>query len=414
MDKMKSALITVSVISIVIITLLYREIYLKTNGSSNMKSGTVTSSLKQEYQRAFSNNDPPNCSLRRINDFMIRNSSFPGQGYWENIHSSDRHFVSSFCELLPPKRISKHLPDYMKTAKPKKIVIMGDSMGRNYANAFLSLLHKFAAYNCTTIKEEKKKETGFKPDKSYYIKGTNIKTQTLVASTRTCRTCLSKYSQCMNKNTKHELDVEYISMTMFNNASIVPNKTYCQNKLYQQEPICSVSNQMEFLFKIYLKERFPDVMILFTTFAHATSQGRTSSDMKRLLPSLYHLIDNMAPLNTTILWVPTASADMSKLTVNRDKKYENGNNYEEQIGHLNHALYDTLKEELLAGKLKTKMYGFLDLYAMTKHQDLKRVWWADHVHFKGPFYSTVISYLVQTLHDNVVDIDTVQDTKSQI
>ena len=50
----------------------------------------------------------------------------------------------------------------------------------------------------------------------------------------------------------------------------------------------------------------------------------------------------------------------------------------------------------------TKMFGFLDLYAMTSDSDVKRKWYTDHVHSRLILYRLVTAYLFQCLFENVM------------
>ena len=351
----------------------------------------------------------PNCSLQNINRYILSNSVFPGGGHWDNLTDQYVHYTSEYCNLLPPFLVTKHASLFMSIAKPRKIMLTGDSQGKRYTDAFLWHLGNIG-YWCKTLKSEGVNEGGYQPDKAYFLQGTGIKAHTVVMPRRTCHSCLSFYSRCQNPTTKHQVDVEYISMTMFVNADMISNNEYCQNSLHKKELVCSVANQQEFLFKLYLKNRFPDYILMFTSFSHCVNN--LEKTMMDFLPKLYQLIANNDPHgNSTVVWVPTSSADLTRFRDKwidkdkRDAKYENGNDYNQQINRLNHALFKSLRNELRLRQDsgRTKMFGFLDLYAMTQGQELKNAWFTDHVHSKPILYRIVTAYLLQSLYESVAD-----------
>ena len=89
-----------------------------------------------------------NCSLQNINKYLLDNSAFPAHGHWKDINNTNKvHYASNFCKLLPPRFIKRYINLYMKIARPRKVVSIGDSQARQYVDSFLQFLKGSAGYH---------------------------------------------------------------------------------------------------------------------------------------------------------------------------------------------------------------------------------------------------------------------------
>ena len=194
-------------------------------------------------------------------------------------------------------------------------------------------------------------------------------------------------------------------MMMVANSSIVPNKTYCQS--HSEDLVCKVSTQQEFLFKIYLKDHYPDLLFIYATFPH---------DIKRSIPfidtAVHHVIDiiqETLPTTTKTFWF-TATATYKKKIPKGEQHhypgYEHGWTFDEKVDACNWLLFRALKPHLKLAN-NSQMYGFFDLYSMSK--PIQAVWATDLIHYTvHVWYRFVVEYvfamlIAEHLDDHVFD-----------
>ena len=183
-------------------------------------------------------------------------------------------------------------------------------------------------------------------------------------------------------------------MMMLSNSSILPNPKYCE-KNRDNDPLCSVKTQQEFLLKIYLKNRFPDLMLIFTTFVHDREQSL--NEIKIALLHLYDLLKETASSTSKVIFFPTAPMVLSKIPEEEvAASFVNGIDGNRKINASNHILFETLLEQISSDR--DNMYGFLDLYAMAT--GIQQAWSLDHVHFNEHYYKTTMAYLMQILNND--------------
>ena len=355
-------------------------------------------SIINMLSRKCSTNDLPNstltpCSLMSIKRDMMESAYFPTGGTWRNIDQGYpcASYSPRSCSL-PAATISSSLTiAYTEHTKPHHILLMGDSMGHGYYKA-LVMLFEAAGYSCKTIKQE---TDSYVPKKQYYVQGTNIDSEAIVTAERTCHSCLSTLQTCYSFRANHQIDLEYISMIVLSNAGILPNKTYCQLK--STDPVCSVATQQDFLFQIYLRDRFPDLLLVFTTFAHDRMRNSTA-EVKTGIRYLFNILRETSKNKGTILVFPGPKMNLAKSPpYEKDLTFtEKGLDSNGMISALNQVLYEAMMEEKIVHNA-TNMYGFLDLFSMSDHDDLTREWSTDHVHFKTPWYQIVMAYVMEVL-----------------
>ena len=81
-------------------------------------------------------------------------------------------FYPDLCAFPYVTLPSDYLHSCIKEKRMSSVLLLGDSNGRRYYNAFHKILHKVDKYNCTTIKEES--PGSMVPETTYYSKATNI------------------------------------------------------------------------------------------------------------------------------------------------------------------------------------------------------------------------------------------------
>ena len=279
------------------------------------------------------------------------------------------------------------LIDYLKMNNISRIISIGDSQGSRYNAALFGLLAA-ANVKCKLIKTE---SNSYQPGKGYFTQGTNIKTNAIIASARTCHSCMSTLHVCTSQQLGRKLELEYISMMMVANATIVPNKLYCQANV--ADPVCKVKTQQEFLFKIYLKDRYPDLVFIYGTFGHDRMKSIPFIDR-----AIHHVIDvirDSLPSSSKTVWLTSSATYLKKVPPKENKaRFEHGWTFDEKVQACNWLLFHALKSELeLLGQ--SKMYGFFDLHSMST--PVQPFWSEDFVHLSPLWYKYVMEYMFAML-----------------
>ena len=382
------------VLFFVIIALCYID--LEILDSSELFHGDFVEGLFRT-NRFMEDMDPTKpCGLRGIRNFIRKHGSFPGSGHWNNseLGYPKAHYTTPDCVLHPPMQAATDTMKYLSLAKPRKIVIIGDSQGWQFTAALSKLLTKQTHYRFRkTLKQEAVNENGYLPSEQYYLKDTGLESSALIITHRTCHSCLGHYYRFTHNETHETFDLEYISMMLHNHSSIKPNASFCQNPTQKAEILCSVSNQQEFLFKFYLREQPPDLLLLFTTFAH--DHNRKLKDVRKSLNYLHTLIQETIPRTSDIVWFPTTSVNLLKISeTSRLIRYDNNLDAHDIIVAMNAILAESLQEWGRYDK-EDNHYGFLDVHMMS--QKVQSVWGTDLIHMKHHFYSSIIAYVMQIL-----------------
>ena len=342
---------------------------------------------------------PDSCTLKSIAEETKANGYFPTAGVWRKVEYGYpfAQFLPQNCDLAHPALAPSITRDFMEEAKPRSVIIVGDSQGRQFRDALKTLL-VYAGYWCRTVKEESIIHTsdGYTIDtQSYYTQDLDNPVEDgLLKIHRTCDNCPGRLLSCHNRETEHQVNVEYIPMILLSNNSITVNQTYCKQKGNSSHPICSIKTQQDFLFRIYLKNKFPDVLMLFSTFAHY--KRHSIEGAARGYNYLFNILRETANNDSKVLMFSSTKMNLDKLPKHEiGKTYENGLDVNGLISALNHVLYKAMKQEEQYNK--TRMYGFWDLFAMTNHNAIAREWYEDHVHFKEDWYRTVMAYVMELL-----------------
>ena len=250
------------------------------------------------------------------------------------------------------------------------------------------MLFQRSSFNCKTVKVEK---DSFQPGTGYFLQGTNISTNAIVSSSRTCHSCVSSLSICKSPKIDRIIEVEYVSMMMVANSSIVPNAEFCKG--HRHDPVCLVSTQQEFLFKVYFKSRYPDLIFIHGTFAH--DRMKPIQYIEKAIHHVIKVMQDTLPSSTKAVWFTSSSLDPSKRT-RKDKqlRYEHGWTLEQKILECNRLLFNAIQTELKRED-KAKMYGFFDLHSISSK--MQPVWGHDDIHFKPIWYNYIIEYLFSIL-----------------
>ena len=148
-------------------------------------------------------------------------------------------------------------------------------------------------------------------------------------------------------------------------------------------------------FDTCLKNRYPDVLIIFLPFNHGKYLPRKF--VPNLIKQIVIRATQNAPVNSKIFFIPTFSEYESKRTV----KYYINRRYQgllatDAIDKLNHLLFRILKPDLL--KPSGKVFSFVDLVQITRQLDQ---WSIDGVHMQPLWYQIEMSMFLETFCNSV-------------
>jgi hypothetical protein len=180
-------------------------------------------------------------------------------------------------------------------------------------------------------------------------------------------------------------------MMLVANASIFPNQTHSKAER-KHNTAGSAMTQQEFLFKHYFKSRYPDLLLIFATFGH--NMKRTFTFVDKALQHVINVIDETAPNTTKVVWFTAASVLTVKGKTSARYCFKHCWTMDQRVEAMNHVLYNALHYRVKSAN-KPQMYGFLDLYQVSK--GIQTFWSPGVVHFTADWYKYIIGYLFHSL-----------------
>ena len=257
------------------------------------------------------------------------------------------------------------------------IVILGDSNGFRYSTTAIKVLEK-NGWNCTILKGEYPSRPDY-PDPSYFRKP-GIPLEDIRYRTRDCHSCISFLSRCSLQN--KQLEVEYLALEFMLDTEISTLRTTwgrCHTRIFCPH----ADTYQEFLFREYLADRYPDVLLFFTSLHDI---GRhTVKHMRITAKFFFNLVESYMPSDSYIFIM-----DGTKRRSNNKQYYENKRTPNDmQIMH-NKIIYDTIYDRLTNPNLL--WYAFPTLFDNSTITDHTYV---DHAHRTLAWYSSIMNYLLQ-------------------
>lgn len=346
---------------------------------STMAKHIETQSQCGWYKR-FTDDALPTCSFSVIRTYMKECSYFPNK----LTLTKDNKTELKFCKLPPisKEKIYKYFHENVK-----RIVAIGDSNGARYAGWMVGQLKQKGIF-CHATKSE---PVGFTGRKSYFFNDTET-SKALIDPDRKCRTCTSNHRICQVPATSEykakTISIEYISMIMHNLNTTMVNHEYC--KTHSTLEVCKYDTLAEVVFKHYLKDAYPDILMIFPTFAHdiGVSLGRTVPNIN----ALNNLIADNFPAKSQIIWFPSASANYHRFPMGEGGK--TGEDMNERINMLNHWLFETLMT-YPRRSIGPVFHGYFDIGEIGRLRE--REWADDMFHFLPPYYIAVADTLLALL-----------------
>ena len=282
-----------------------------------------------------------------------------------------------------------------------KITILGDSNGRRYADGLIRLLKSDKSIKCHVIKQEPLPTFSWKHRLNYYSKKP---ISGVLTHDRDCGSCNSILVRCVKASLKgkalsvvtHNIEVEYISFEYFldTEISIYRAAHARMGGCYKQLWNCPHSpSHQEFILAEYMKDNFPDWILLFTS-SHDIVRDKISS-IQANVGYLLRLMELYLPKTTSVLWLSLLEHTPSKFV---DKTWQNvtfeGNySLSQQIQRLNKAIFEELRVYL--DKEDSKIFSFFDLQAMSTN--VAPIWSSDGIHMVPKWYDHVMYSVMRTL-----------------
>ncbi len=338
----------------------------------------------------------PACTSELFRNYYKSFGYFPSDGEWTNrdhgIPPMLSVFIPKMCRFRWPSLPSDILGKCLKEKKIRYIMTIGDSNGAEYFVALLT--HAKKVYNeCNMVKSEQRLSGGFVVDLAYFSHNkshhvSDISSQDL-SSTRSCRSCYSRSFICISPKTvaPAALTLEHISASsLWNRQNLDSTDTT------KAEPGTSSNNLQAFVFNDYIREYFPDILIIFPPFGHEKVRANLTEigqDLKRL----HGIVEGVRPRSNSVFWIPNFT-EFEHRRWGRSARYKNrrygGLTASQVIDKLNHVLFNELADSLL--KENSGVFAFFDLFNVSATMDK---WSTDGVHMIAMWYLKMMGYLLQ-------------------
>lgn len=313
------------------------------------------------------------CQWANFMNFMSNRSYFPGRGHWEMSAPGRAFSLMFFPDLCNMDDfVPSNLQRCVQKKKWKKIVTIGDSIGKRYYLT-LSALFESISLNCT-LKRLEANENSFMPDMRYFIHGRSIPKDIFITKSRSCHSCGGRYTNC-SLSKGQSLVIEHLALTHLNDTTMRTEKKFEG----RETAIPIVRNTMELYLKWYLQEDPPDVIIIEPPFAHTVADDLSVSvdNLQRLINTTEALL----PKTVTVIW----------MTQTKIWKFEEMHGDQKNV-KLNHALFQLLKSRFIDPT--DKWHGFYDLHSVSC--PLKFLT-DDGVHLDRIYYKTMMKHLLELL-----------------
>ena len=235
------------------------------------------------------------------------------------------------------------------------IVMLGDSNGGHYFRAAIRWLTN-VNWKCAIIRGEVPSKP-YLPDPRYFVRKPLINLQDIRYHRRDCHGCSSMTSHCTKLG--RNLTIELIALEFLLDSEVTTFRSV-SNGSCKLGRLCEYSTTyQEFIFKEYLKGRYPDVIVYF-----ASVHDMIRFNLLRIRMNFdffFNLMDYYAPSNITVVAANLMKINVGLLSpVLRKARYEDGLGCNEVIWQQNQIMFDILRERLI--NTSKNWYLFPSLY----------------------------------------------------
>ncbi|ELT87459.1 hypothetical protein CAPTEDRAFT_223185 [Capitella teleta] len=230
----------------------------------------------------------------------------------------------------------------------RKLTVLGDMHARQYAMAIMRIFAN-SSFECDMIRKEKivysdghNKSTV--PDKEYYSHRSYGQWSTAELGLRNNKQWRSSMHTCfaLTKDSSiHSLNIEYLNM-MNLTSKLLTLRGWTEGT--------SADTYEEFLFKIYLRDNFPDVLVIVLPEDH---RRQVLPEQKAAIKAFVEIVKQYVPASTRVVWVP-ATAEVER------KKQKKKKPISEATFRRNMFLYRTIESDVLLSNASHST--FINLY----------------------------------------------------
>jgi hypothetical protein len=240
-----------------------------------------------------------------------------------------------------------------------------------------------SGYDCKLVLQEEGKEDGPKHMLHYIATNWGISEKVLTRKERGCKSCRCTLLRCKHKTSQHSIELEFLGLSISSNF-ILPNRKVC---LKANHTFCAAKTEKELIFKYYLADRKPDVVMISTTSSHdyKVVKGKpvprpTLAQVLSHYTQLKSLVDGLNPKLT--MWITTVFQRHSP-TINKD------------IHAFNQALFKLLEKDL-TGAVQSPSLTTIGFDHTVMARPLSPVKWsaADRIHYHPLFYMEAMNQLM--------------------
>ena len=226
------------------------------------------------------------------------------------------------------------------------------------------------------------------PDKEYFVSQIPEEVSQFVqVQFRFCGGCASHQVMCGANDTFDDIRFEHIAQTMILDDSIQLTFPDSRNASGVLDKLWSITSQ-EFIFRYFLKNRYPQVFLIFLPFSHAKYNIKLDR-LKMEIQYFNSLVEYYFPKTTQIFYIPSYNEP-------------GGSRFEgmlagEKINKMNEILYQLIESKLL--KTDGRVFSFLDLYEASLSRG---EWYSNAVHLKPVWYENIMTMFWETFCNSVM------------
>ncbi len=321
------------------------------------------------------------CSNALFREYYTACGYFPSGGRWDTVSYNDENvtkFKPTACYFQWPNteklRVSLNLEKYIH------LVLMGSSQMFRYSEGVIAVLQK-VGYRCSLIQNEHQVDRT--PDESYFKQKNISVSAKLQVRPHHCSGCASFIHSCTAS--WGSIDVEYVAMDDILDSTV---------RLYNRESReKSIETYQEFVFRLFLKDRYPDVLVISPALNHV----KFKDSARKFALDLDYLIGLMRlylPRQTRIFWIPgMGESEGTRSGEQYLFKKVDGVLASTKIDQLNHILYARTEHQLR--NASSGINGFLDLYQASLDRG---DWYQDGVHLQQVWYNTMAAYILELIY----------------
>ena len=273
------------------------------------------------------------CNLELLRNKALESEHFPYDGEWNFKNDGEiLHWDTQLCSLdYSGSKYVGRTSTWIRDSNITKILILGDSNGAKYNAAMIDFMKTTLPANCWEIKRENSSEN-MMPDKDYFTSDTSMASYDIVTHQRDCATCISTLTECYADSLHKHILIEYIAMEYVLDNALTTYRTRTRCKASNLVPCDYSVSYQEFIFREYLRDRYPDVIFFFLNNHDYSrkSYEKTTKDTTYLT----ELMTTYLPPHTKTLWF----SEMGEYEPRKPKMFRN-NDSQRLRKYINNAYF---------------------------------------------------------------------------